>query len=210
MKKLLVSSALLAICSMSAMDKANFKFRFATAKDNLTPTMQTGLALYDGMVDKMQMPPEKKEQLKQLQSHVIGYVQAMANAGSPQWPLVLIEEEDGSPLGFSSLEEIESPENALAVHMTPVTKLSLYMDVALSLIGFIREQFPNKTTLVTEVSKEAFEHDSPLRRVIEKLGFTPCDDYTPNQQLLWGNLNDFTSMKKSLVEKQQEEQPKAE
>ncbi len=197
MKRILLSSALLAVCSMSAMDqKDSVKFRLATSKDDLTPVMQMGLAIYNGMVDGLPVSIEEKAKLKKIQSHIIGYVQAMANAGNAQWPLVLVENE-GDALGFSSLEIIDHPEQAIALHMTP---LKNYGVIAPQLIKFVREQFPDRTAIVTRIAKDKFTGgESPLKKLIEGLGFKPCDDYKPNSQVIW-NPQDFDTYKRSLVE----------
>jgi hypothetical protein len=207
MKKLLLSSALLVVCSMSAMDDGEVTwdviedtppfFRLATAQDDLTPTMQSGLAIYNSMVDKLPTSAENKERLKKLQSHVVGYVQAMANAGNPQWPLVLVNE--GS-YGFSALEIVDQPKNAIALHMTP---LKIYGH-AEDLLAYIRDRFPNTTSIVTRIGNDAITGGaSPLKGLLQRLGFKPCDDYTPNSQLIW-NPKDYDAYQLQLTQREEE------
>jgi len=205
MKKLLLSSALLAACSMSAMNEDQGEiawdvvedtpphFRLAQPREDLTPIMKMGLAIYNRMVDGLPTSAENKERLKQIQSHIAGYIQAMANAGNPQWPLVLVN--DGS-YGFAALEILDQPKDAIALHMTP---LKIYGQ-APDLLEYIHEQFPDKTSILTRIGNDAITGGaSPLKGLLKRLGFKPYNDYTPNSQLIW-NPEDYDGYKKSLVE----------
>jgi hypothetical protein len=209
MKKLLLSSALLAVCSMSAMDHGKvISFKFATPEDDLTPIMQKGLQVYLAMTDRLQVPDERKAQLKEMQTHAAGYIQAMVNSGNPKWPLILVYEEkdECEQVGLSSFEILDSPENSIAMHMTPLLRPDLYAQVGPVALAMLRNRFPNLQSIVTALSVNgASAPDSTLRILVEKQGFKPCDDYTPNKQLLW-NSEGWVTFKKSLVE----EEPKAE
>ncbi len=200
MKKLLLSSALLAVCSMSAMDQDNFKLRLATSEENISPDMHMGIAVYNGMIDKLKVSEDMKERLKGISAHKGGYVQAMVNAGNPKWPFVQIERENGSPVGFAALELVEQPQKAIALHILAVNQPALYMRVAPLLIQFIKQQFPDKTSLVTNLGKDSFMGGgSALKDMAVELGFKPCDDYTPNPQVIW-DPKLYDSYKKPLVE----------
>ncbi len=203
MKRILLSSALLAACSMSAMDQGNITVRFATTADDLLPIMQKGLKVYGAMTDRLQIPDERKAQIKEMQAHAIGYIQAMVNSGNPKWPLLLVSEND-EQVGFSAFEVIDSPENSIAVHMTPLLKHSLYCKVGSIALEVLRAKFPQAQSVWTALSLNgAAAPDSTLRILVEKEGFKECDGYTPNEQLLWNK--EWVTFKKSLVEEEEQE-----
>ncbi len=200
MKKLLFSSALLAVCSIAAMDhgakEGRFKFRLATSEDNLTPVMQMGQSIYEGLLDEQKkIPEDQREVRKEITSRKIGYIQAMVNAGNPNWPLVLIEKNNES-IGFAAGEIIEHPK-AIVLYMMPMKSRLLYAQAAKSLIAFVKATFPDNPSVITLLEPKG-KRSFLSKLAIKSFGFKPCDGYTPNPQMVWPQQNWFIPYIKSL------------